>query len=132
MICRTFTEIMKYGPDVFRSRSRVNHVLARSSDALSSFPVFVGSPAELVQQSFKQDAESKEEDRISGLVVDPQTGVEEAIRFLSQTVKGRGGLIALNKNGVGIAFNTPRMAYAFHTDAQSEMVVGIDPHSFLS
>jgi len=123
---------MKYGPDVFRSRSRVNPTLARPSDALSPFPVFVGSPASLIEQPSKQEEEGDGNDCNSGLVVDPQRGVEEAIRFLSETVKGRGGLIALNKDGVGIAFNTPRMAYAFHTDVQSEMVVGIDPHSFLS
>ena len=127
MICRTYAEVVKYGTEAFRRHSKIKPVLARPSDSDSFFPVFVGAPATPLESVPLGTSEGGEVD-----LVDPQKGVEETIRFLSDTVKGRGGLIALNKHGVGIAFNTPRMAYAFHTDAQTEMVVGIEPSSSLS
>lgn len=46
----------------------------------------------------------------------PQQAAEQAIDLLSRRVGGLGGLILLDQSGrVGLAFNTPRMAYAWRT-----------------
>jgi beta-aspartyl-peptidase (threonine type) len=44
----------------------------------------------------------------------PQQAAEEGIEILRIKVDGRGGVIVLDGEGrIGIAFNTPRMAYAW-------------------
>jgi len=43
----------------------------------------------------------------------PARATQAAIQLLAKRGKGTGGLILLDKNGnPGVAFNTPRMAYA--------------------
>jgi beta-aspartyl-peptidase (threonine type) len=52
---------------------------------------------------------------VDGLTGDrhPQVAANEAIEYLGRRVAGRGGLILLDRHGrVGVAFNTPRMAWA--------------------
>jgi len=47
---------------------------------------------------------------------EPQTAAEEAIAYLKRRLNGHGGLILLDREGrVGIAHNTPRMAWAIKT-----------------
>ena len=58
----------------------------------------------------------------------PQESATKAISLLGQKVNGLGGVIILNKNGVGLSFNTPRMAYAFQTDEDTAVVSGINPN----
>jgi hypothetical protein len=43
-----------------------------------------------------------------------------------QRVQGLGGVVLLSPDGVGLAFNTPRMAHAYRVDGQP-LVVGINP-----
>jgi beta-aspartyl-peptidase (threonine type) len=46
----------------------------------------------------------------------PEWSAQEAINHLSQRVNGHGGIIVLNREGhIGIAHNTPRMAWAYKT-----------------
>lgn len=46
----------------------------------------------------------------------PEWSSQEAINYLKQRVNGHGGIIVLNPEGhIGIAHNTPRMAWAFKT-----------------
>jgi L-asparaginase / beta-aspartyl-peptidase len=46
----------------------------------------------------------------------PEWSALEAIDYLEERVKGHGGIIVLNREGhIGIAHNTPRMAYAYKT-----------------
>jgi beta-aspartyl-peptidase (threonine type) len=59
-----------------------------------------------------------------GLTV--QEAAEETINDLHTKVDGLGGIIALTKEGIGLAFNTPRMAYAYQTDIQEELIVEIN------
>ena len=54
-----------------------------------------------------------------------QKAAHQAIMDLSHQVNGYGGVIVLNSNGVGIAFNTPRMAYSYHI-ASDKQHTGID------
>jgi len=57
----------------------------------------------------------------------PQIACEKFIKHLGDKLSGLGGVICLNKIGeVGLAFNTPRMAFAYKTTT-SNMVVGIEP-----
>lgn len=57
---------------------------------------------------------------------DPHAVAEETIRFLEERVRGRGGLILLDRQGrMGWAYNTPRMAYAWMHEERSEPGVGI-------
>jgi len=50
----------------------------------------------------------------------PEWVAKEAMNYLKQRVNGHGGIILLDAEGrFGIAHNTPRMAWAFHT-AQSQ------------
>jgi len=46
----------------------------------------------------------------------PEWSAQEAMNYLKQRVNGHGGIIVLNREGhVGIAHNTPRMAWAYKT-----------------
>jgi beta-aspartyl-peptidase (threonine type) len=46
----------------------------------------------------------------------PEWSAQEAMNYLKQRVNGHGGIIVLNREGhIGIAHNTPRMAWAFKT-----------------
>jgi beta-aspartyl-peptidase (threonine type) len=56
--------------------------------------------------------------------LDPQSAAEQALATL-QRVKGRGGLITLDRIGrVGIAWNTPTMAYALRPAGSEEYQSG--------
>jgi beta-aspartyl-peptidase (threonine type) len=51
----------------------------------------------------------------------PQWAAQEAMNYLKQRVNGHGGIIVLNAQGqVGIAHNTPRMAWATKTVEKEE------------
>jgi len=46
----------------------------------------------------------------------PEWAAQEAMNYLKQRVNGHGGIIVLNPQGhIGIAHNTPRMAWAYRT-----------------
>ena len=46
----------------------------------------------------------------------PEWSAQEAMNYLKQRVNGHGGIIVLNTEGhIGIAHNTPRMAWAYRT-----------------
>jgi beta-aspartyl-peptidase (threonine type) len=46
----------------------------------------------------------------------PEWSSQEAMNYLKQRVNGHGGIIVLNREGrIGIAHNTPRMAWAYKT-----------------
>ena len=46
----------------------------------------------------------------------PEWSAQEAMNYLEQRVNGHGGIIVLNREGhIGIAHNTPRMAWAYRT-----------------
>jgi beta-aspartyl-peptidase (threonine type) len=52
----------------------------------------------------------------------PEWEAQEAINYLQQRLNGHGGIIVLNGLGqVGIAHNTPRMAWACKTAHKEEM-----------
>lgn len=56
---------------------------------------------------------------------DPQRAATDAIMYLKRRLNGHGGMIVLDASGrLGIAHNTPRMAWALRTS--SEEKVGID------
>lgn len=51
----------------------------------------------------------------------PEWSAQEAMNYLKQRVNGHGGIIVLNRDGhVGIAHNTPRMAWAYKTVKKEE------------
>src|SRR6201987_22666 len=51
----------------------------------------------------------------------PEWSAQEAMNYLKQRVNGHGGIIVLNPQGhVGIAHNTPRMAWAYKTVKKQE------------
>ena len=51
----------------------------------------------------------------------PEWAAQEAMNYLKQRLNGHGGIIALNAQGqVGIAHNTPRMAWAVKTMSREE------------
>jgi beta-aspartyl-peptidase (threonine type) len=51
----------------------------------------------------------------------PEWSAQEAMNYLKQRVNGHGGIIVLNPEGhIGIAHNTPRMAWAYKTVKQQE------------
>lgn len=54
-----------------------------------------------------------------------QVSTNKAIEYLTTSIKGLGGVIALGKKGFGLAWNTPRMAFGVQTDEQ-EAFVGIE------
>src|SRR5580692_11348502 len=54
----------------------------------------------------------------------PEWAAQEAMNYLKQRVNGHGGIIVLNREGhIGIAHNTPRMAYAYKTVKKEEVGV---------
>jgi L-asparaginase / beta-aspartyl-peptidase len=54
----------------------------------------------------------------------PEWSAQEAINYLEQRVNGHGGIIVLNREGhIGIAHNTPRMAFAYKTVKKEEVGV---------
>jgi beta-aspartyl-peptidase (threonine type) len=56
---------------------------------------------------------------------DPMAAARQAIDILARRVGGLGGCILLDSAGqIGFAFNTPRMAYAYRTEA-GPIIVGI-------
>lgn len=58
----------------------------------------------------------------------PEWAAKEAMNYLKQRVNGHGGIIVLNAHGqVGIAHNTPRMAFAFKTVDKEEAGVERNP-----
>jgi beta-aspartyl-peptidase (threonine type) len=51
----------------------------------------------------------------------PEWSAQEAMNYLKQRVNGHGGIIVLNPEGhIGIAHNTPRMAWAYKTIKKQE------------
>ncbi|MGC1451830.1 MAG: isoaspartyl peptidase/L-asparaginase, partial [Candidatus Sulfotelmatobacter sp.] len=51
----------------------------------------------------------------------PEWSAQEAMNYLKQRLNGHGGIIVLNPEGhIGIAHNTPRMAWAYKTVHQQE------------
>ena len=51
----------------------------------------------------------------------PEWAAQEAMNYLKQRLNGHGGIIVLNPEGhIGIAHNTPRMAWAFKTMQKQE------------
>lgn len=51
----------------------------------------------------------------------PEWSAQEAIDYLEERVHGHGGIIVLNREGhIGIAHNTPRMAWAYKTLTKQE------------
>jgi len=51
----------------------------------------------------------------------PEWSAQEAMNYLKQRVNGHGGIIVLNPEGrIGIAHNTPRMAWAYKTVRKQE------------
>ncbi len=51
----------------------------------------------------------------------PEWAAQEAMNYLKQRVNGHGGIIVLNPQGhIGIAHNTPRMAWAYQTMKKQE------------
>jgi beta-aspartyl-peptidase (threonine type) len=51
----------------------------------------------------------------------PEWSAKEAMNYLKQRVNGHGGIIVLNREGhIGIAHNTPRMAWAYRTVKKQE------------
>jgi beta-aspartyl-peptidase (threonine type) len=51
----------------------------------------------------------------------PEWAAQEAMNYLKQRVNGHGGIIVLNARGqIGIAHNTPRMAWACRTVNKEE------------
>jgi L-asparaginase / beta-aspartyl-peptidase len=54
----------------------------------------------------------------------PEWSAMEAINYLEQRVNGHGGIIVLNREGhIGIAHNTPRMAFAYKTVKKEDVGV---------
>jgi beta-aspartyl-peptidase (threonine type) len=51
----------------------------------------------------------------------PEWSAQEAMNYLKQRLNGHGGIIVLNSEGhIGIAHNTPRMAWAYKTVSKEE------------
>ena len=51
----------------------------------------------------------------------PEWSAQEAMNYLKQRVNGHGGIIVLNREGhIGIAHNTPRMAWAYKTSREQK------------
>jgi len=51
----------------------------------------------------------------------PEWSAQEAMNYLKQRVNGHGGIIVLNREGhIGMAHNTPRMAWAYKTAKKQE------------
>ena len=51
----------------------------------------------------------------------PEWAAQEAVNYLAQRLNGHGGIIVLNAQGqIGVAHNTPRMAWAWKTGVKEE------------
>ncbi len=51
----------------------------------------------------------------------PEWSAQEAMNYLKRRLNGHGGIIVLNPEGhIGIAHNTPRMAWAYKTVKKEE------------
>ena len=58
----------------------------------------------------------------------PEWSAQEAMNYLKQRVNGHGGIIVLDREGhIGIAHNTPRMAWAYKTAKQEKAGVVREP-----
>jgi beta-aspartyl-peptidase (threonine type) len=63
----------------------------------------------------------------------PEWAAQEAMNYLKQRLNGHGGIIVLNAQGqIGIAHNTPRMAWACKTEKKEEIGIsrgdsGLEP-----
>jgi beta-aspartyl-peptidase (threonine type) len=57
------------------------------------------------------------------------TAANQTIKELGQKVEGLGGVIVLSPSSIGLAFNTPRMAYAYQIE-NHELHSGINPEDF--
>ncbi len=55
----------------------------------------------------------------------------QAVLDLKEKVGGLGGVVALSSDGIGIAFNTPRMAFAYQLKDQDKPIVGIEKNDML-
>jgi len=65
-------------------------------------------------------------DNMRGEVVNPKTAADKFITDFGLKLNGRGGVICMNSLGkVGLAFNTPRMAFAYRTH-EVGFAVGIE------
>jgi len=59
----------------------------------------------------------------------PEWSAKEAMNYLKQRVNGHGGIIVLDPQGhIGIAHNTPRMAWAYRTVKQQDAGVERNPY----
>jgi beta-aspartyl-peptidase (threonine type) len=57
---------------------------------------------------------------------DPQKAAERGIEILKSKADGYGGVIVLNRTGgIGVAFNTPRMARAYMTEGMSAPFIDV-------
>jgi beta-aspartyl-peptidase (threonine type) len=59
-----------------------------------------------------------------------QDAASQAISDLSEKVNGYGGVIVLTSDGIGLAFNTPRMAYSYHL-ASEKQHTGIENKKYM-
>jgi len=58
----------------------------------------------------------------------PEWSAQEAMNYLQQRLNGHGGIIVLNPEGhIGIAHNTPRMAWAYKTMKKGSSRSGANP-----
>lgn len=56
----------------------------------------------------------------------PREACAEALQLLWNQLKGRGGVIVLNGEGMeGAAYNTPKMAYAYMNEGLKEPIAFI-------
>ena len=68
---------------------------------------------------------SKTATDLIGSGMDPQSAADRALTVLRR-VKGRGGLITLDRTGrIGIAWNTPAMAYALRPAGATDYRAGL-------
>jgi len=54
-----------------------------------------------------------------------QEAANRVVQLLTNKINGSGGVIVLNKDGVGLAFNTPHMSHAYMTDKMEKVYVGV-------
>lgn len=59
-----------------------------------------------------------------------QKATSKAIKHLTSSINGHGGVIALGSEEIGLSWNTPRMAYGIHT-SNSAPIVGIEKNKKL-
>ena len=54
-----------------------------------------------------------------------QEAANRVVQLLTNEINGSGGVIVLNKDGLGLAFNTPHMSHAYMTDDMEKIYVGV-------